>query len=115
MGKIFLCNNFSGGICSCVFFLCNIFAHEDGDDYGEASGIAVWFSLVVDQLASCNLTDKYYGTMTRLLRERFNNHKGSKDKKKVGLRLGLEGVYQLRDVPGGNLSGVVFETVEILS
>ena len=71
-------------------------------------------ALAGDELASCNLVAKDYGTMTRLIRERIaSTYKGKNGK--VGLMVGLEGGYQLKDVPGGNLADAVFETVKELA
>ena len=83
-------------------------------------------ALASDELASCNLNSNDYGTMIRLLREHIghfdnNNHdadnnngiSSNEERKSVGLMIGLEGGYQLRDnVPGGNLADGVWETIK---
>jgi acetoin utilization deacetylase AcuC-like enzyme len=64
-------------------------------------------ALASDELASCSLVAKDYGTMTRLLKE----HSGSGAK----IIFGLEGGYQLKaNVPGGNLADAVVETIKAL-
>lgn len=67
-------------------------------------------ALQSDELASCSLTAKDFGVMTRLLCDR-----AELSKKSPRLLFGLEGGYQLKKgVQGGNLADAVVETVKAL-
>jgi len=65
-------------------------------------------ALASDELASCNLVAKDYGSMTRLLN-------GHLDGNVTQIIFGLEGGYQLKDnAPGGNLADALLETIKAL-
>ena len=64
-------------------------------------------ALANDMLASCSLTARDFGCMTRRLRERVGDE--------VGIVIGLEGGYCLSDGgPSGNLADAVLATVRAL-
>ena len=66
-------------------------------------------ALGVDELASVNLNPSDFGEMTRLIQQRIGG-----GEKQVGLVLGLEGGYQLKDDEKG-LSAAVLESIKALS
>lgn len=65
-----------------------------------------------DELASVELDPADFGRMTDLVRERISAKAGA-DGERVGLLIGLEGGYQLKDEEKG-LSAAVVETVKAL-
>jgi len=106
-------------------FVCN--SDDLGNDDGWEPDLVIvcagYDALDSDELASCSLTAKNFGEMTRMLKEKVglmqpvgDDLGTSKDgKRRPGLMLGLEGGYQLKDgAAGGNLADAILETIKAL-